>query len=280
MDLLLQRLGRLHRHTRKRPANVTKPCCAVLGANAETLEEGSRFVYGDWLLLQTKRLLPNSITLPQDIPMLVQDTYQEPQDTSELDETAQQAWNDYCGHLDSQKAEVYYIPKPNISKRYANLEFDFWFTHYGFTRQWGTSTGNGTRRRYFYQCFGDDAKKDGQISFYLGKTRVLLFLQIMFRRKKNAGKLHVKEWTCPERFVLVNIWQNHWRIRTHEQSSHSEWQQSFWIKGELVLLLNEACSAELCGFHITYTQEEGLRYRKDKNMGNQECEFNLLDEPW
>ncbi len=82
MDLLLQRLGRLHRHTRKRPANVTQPCCAVLGANTETLEEGSRFVYGDWLLLQTKRLLPNSITLPQDIPMLVQDTYQEPQDTS------------------------------------------------------------------------------------------------------------------------------------------------------------------------------------------------------
>ncbi len=118
MDLLLQRLGRLHRHTRKRPANVTQPCCAVLGANTETLEEGSRFVYGDWLLLQTKRLLPNSITLPQDIPMLVQDTYQEPQDTSELDEIARQAWSDYCRHIDSQKekAKVYSIPKPSLSK--------------------------------------------------------------------------------------------------------------------------------------------------------------------
>ncbi|MFQ9792819.1 MAG: hypothetical protein ACLRX7_05950 [Acutalibacteraceae bacterium] len=36
-------------------------------------------------------------------------------------------------------------------------------------------------------------RKDGQISFYLGKMEVSLFLQIMFRRKKNAGKLRVKE---------------------------------------------------------------------------------------
>ena len=43
-----------------------------------------------------------------------------------------------------------------------------------------------------------------------------------------------------------------------------EWQESFWIKGELVLLLNEAYSAELCGFHIMYTQEEGLRYGKEE----------------
>ena len=46
-----------------------------------------------------------------------------------------------------------------------------------------------------------------------------------------------------------------------------EWQESFWIKGELVLLLNEAYSAELCGFHIMYTQEEGLRYGKEEEHG-------------
>ena len=46
-----------------------------------------------------------------------------------------------------------------------------------------------------------------------------------------------------------------------------EWQQSFWIKGELILLVDEAYSAELCGFHITYTQEEGLRYGKEEEHG-------------
>ena len=46
-----------------------------------------------------------------------------------------------------------------------------------------------------------------------------------------------------------------------------EWQESFWIKGEFLLLLIEAYSAELSAFHITYTQEEGLRYGKEEEHG-------------
>lgn len=76
MDLLLQRIGRLHRHPRQRPSGLETPRCLVLGAQEE-LDEGSRHVYGDYLLLRTRALLPEEIRLPQDISPLVQKTYDE-----------------------------------------------------------------------------------------------------------------------------------------------------------------------------------------------------------
>ena len=76
MDLLLQRIGRLHRHSRQRPSGLETPRCLVLGAQEE-LDEGSRHVYGDYLLLRTRALLPEKIRLPQDISPLVQKTYDE-----------------------------------------------------------------------------------------------------------------------------------------------------------------------------------------------------------
>lgn len=74
MDLLLQRIGRLHRHTRIRPQGLEVPRCLVMGALGE-LDAGSQAVYGDYLLLRTRRLLPERIRLPEDISPLVQRTY-------------------------------------------------------------------------------------------------------------------------------------------------------------------------------------------------------------
>lgn len=270
MDLLLQRLGRLHRHTRKRPANVTQPCCAVLGANTETLEEGSRFVYGDWLLLQTKRLLPNSITLPQDIPMLVQDTYQEPQDTSELDEIARQAWSDYCRHIDSQKekAKVYSIPKPSLSKRYANLNV--------ISDLLSTDLPDNEERAQATVRDGDASisvlvmmlRKDGQISFLPWQNGGVVVPANHVPSEEECRQIARQRMNLPRAFCVgKNLDRTIEELERMNSQMIPEWQESFWIKGELVLLLNEAYSAELCGFHIMYTQEEGLRYGKEEEHG-------------
>lgn len=42
----------------------------------------------------------------------------------------------------------------------------------------------------------------------------------------------------------------------------SMWQQSPWIHGELVLLLNEQNQAELNGYRLSYSFEKGLEYEK------------------
>lgn len=76
MDLLLQRIGRLHRHEgRARPRPVAQARCAVLDTGTEDFDEGSKAVYGEWLLWRTRKFLPTAITLPDDIAPLVQDVY-------------------------------------------------------------------------------------------------------------------------------------------------------------------------------------------------------------
>ena len=125
-------------------------------------------------------------------------------------------------------------------------------------------------------------RKDGQISFLPWQNKGAVVPANHVPSEEECRQIARQRMNLPRAFCVGKYLDR--TIEELERMNSQvipEWQQSFWIKGELVLLLNEACSAELCGFHITYTQEEGLRYRKrGKNMGNQECEFNLLDEPW
>ena len=68
MDLLLQRIGRLHRHPgRARPQPVQEARCAVLDTGTEEFDEGSAAIYGEWLLGRTRKLLPQEVQLPADI---------------------------------------------------------------------------------------------------------------------------------------------------------------------------------------------------------------------
>jgi len=90
IDLLLQRIGRLHRHddrTREqRPPRMADARCVVVGVDAwnsvpPVLPRGSVYVYGEHLLLraaaQVLRLEsePGVIVLPEDIAPLVQESY-------------------------------------------------------------------------------------------------------------------------------------------------------------------------------------------------------------
>ena len=73
--LLLQRIGRLHRHRRSRPAPLQQACCAVLDTGEDAFDAGSEAVYGQWLLWRTRKFLPRSIRLPEEISPLVQRVY-------------------------------------------------------------------------------------------------------------------------------------------------------------------------------------------------------------
>lgn len=82
VDLLLQRAGRLHRHPRRdRPPQLSQPRLVITGVDWTTTPPepvtGSRHVYGNHLLYRTLAALDerDEITLPADIPTLVQAVY-------------------------------------------------------------------------------------------------------------------------------------------------------------------------------------------------------------
>lgn len=74
MELLLQRIGRLHRHSLHdgiRPDRLRQARCFGITPADGSLEEDVKAIYGEWPLMRTGRLLPDKISLPEDIPVLV-----------------------------------------------------------------------------------------------------------------------------------------------------------------------------------------------------------------
>lgn len=82
VDLVLQRMGRLHRHQRRRPVGFETARTLVIGADgtgeAPVVVRGSRSVYGDWALLRSLDVLldRSQVNLPDDIADLVRQAYE------------------------------------------------------------------------------------------------------------------------------------------------------------------------------------------------------------
>lgn len=82
-DLVSQRVGRLHRHTRPdRPLAISRPVLYLRGVSDWAAEppvfvRGSRAVYGDAALLRSSAVFDgrDQVTLPNDIPALVRTAY-------------------------------------------------------------------------------------------------------------------------------------------------------------------------------------------------------------
>ncbi len=89
MDLLLQRIGRLHRHTRSgtaRPEKLREPRVVITGFScsagaAPLFPRGSEYVYGRHMLLRTAALVDrqqdkaSGWLIPEDVPELVASAY-------------------------------------------------------------------------------------------------------------------------------------------------------------------------------------------------------------
>lgn len=272
MDLLLQRIGRLHRHSRRRPAGLEEAECWVLGAGENEMDQGSIAVYGGYLLLMTAALLPSSVTLPDDISPLVQKTYMDMSDVDfETDELAHE-WKAYIDNIKKKerKAETFRVPPPQGNGK------------------------NATIHGWLNDELGDDdviaaaAVRDGKPS-----VEVLLMVRdvdgdFSFMPWQHGG-LKIPGGRAPSDEECRMIARQ--RISLPHELYHfggsgggdknavtmledtnrrllPEWQRSGLLRGELVLPLDEKLRASLCGYTLSYSREDGLTIMKVGDDGD------------
>lgn len=265
MDLLLQRVGRLHRHPRERPEPLREAVCLVLDTGDETFDPGSVAVYGEWLLWRTRRLLPDAITLPTDLPRLVHDTYGWEQNdplAAEYDSST----NEYMQEYELQrkkkgtKAEQYAIVRPREARKWLD----------GLLRKLPVSTDIAARA----------AVRDGELS-----------IEVLVMVKETDGSVHFLPWqydgiavntdvkpstkTCyairKQLLRLPRVFSREDRIGQcihcleKRNTVVKAWQEAPLLRGELVLLFEkkgEVLTTELSGVRLTYMEKVGLVYEE------------------
>ncbi len=115
VDLLLQRMGRMHRHERKRPLAMRRPEVVVLvpAEPGDLARSPSALVYAPWVLRKSWQLLAArvSIRLPDDIRSLVEEAYPScaPQDADLKEWTTMAIQNQVRGEF--AKAVAFPMPR-------------------------------------------------------------------------------------------------------------------------------------------------------------------------
>ena len=256
MDLLLQRIGRLHRHERTRPAALENAACSVMCADGE-FESGGKAIYGKWLLKQTNRFLPDNITLPSDIPRLVNQVYAEP--VEEIDDPDWEDFRDRNGIKES-KAEAWLLQGPRKSRR-----------------EQGNSIV-GMLDKYLNSEKTAEAKvRDGLPSFDVlvmreaddGRIGFLPWISNKSLRAdttpsdEEGRKIAMQRLRLPFAFCIPQqLDETIDELEKENADRLYAWQDSPWLKGELVLVLNRSCEKELCGFKLKYDKNLGLTYER------------------
>lgn len=264
MDLLLQRTGRLHRHNRVRPQGLETACCFVLDETDDSFDSGSAAIYGEWLLMRTRALLPNKLTIPSDIPLLVQRVYDENDDRmlGELTEGMESAQEEYVKKTKKKERNAcnWLIGKPSERK---GKSLDGWLDN---------AIGLSSEQA------GERAVRDGDPS-----------IDVIALMRDAEGQIHPVSDECErvipadrppsreealliarQKLRLPGFFGRRWNIdstitqlESETKSNFSAWQDSALLKEELVLLFDNELNAVLGEVRLHYDIKTGLTYEKE-----------------
>jgi len=256
MDLLLQRIGREHRHKgRKRPLCLQKAKCYVL---TET-----RVVYDKWLLQRTADKLPEHFCLPDDIPVYVQDVYAEPNEDEKND-----LWDEYMRHLEKleEDAKRFRVGEPACEEE-DNPEFDS-------IKGWLNNTSAELTDAAALASVRSGSPSI-EVLVLQKKGEDICFLPWQYEGKRvPADNIPSEEETkeiLKQRLRLSSIFSKEYnykevlqKLRDDTDQYFAQWQYAPKLREELVLLLDENFYTELNGYDLHYDKRTGLSSREEE----------------
>lgn len=252
MDLILQRAGRLHRHQMiQRPHNFQQPQLKIMGIKGfGDYGAGNEAVYGKYLLMKTDYFLKNQIKLPDDISTLVQQVYDSATDTQVPEITT--AAEDFATDLkaEQQKAQVFQISAPQLKH--------------------GKSIHGWLDRNH------RDIVTDQQASAAvrdIQETLEVILIQHMNqddflldgRKLDEVASTEIAQQTLRLPVAVTpNITKAINQLEDLTRPYHARWQDDIWLRGVLVLPLDQKLTAEFGKWRLSYSSQLGLSYSKEE----------------
>lgn len=251
MDLLLQRIGRLHRHDRPRPKGMEKAVCYVM--NMEELESGAIAIYGEFLLERTKSYLKENIRLPVDIAPLVQRVYAVEEDLSPKPKNYEQIKETFENRIKDQEGRADAFRLSNLLRHK---------TIHSWLRKAYSGDGEAKVRDTESTIEVILVQKRHNGIYLIGNENSIL--------ANTVPDLQTAQFIARQRIRLPNCLCQKWNIdetiKTLEKQTMQylmAWQESPWLKGELFLILDEKLQTSLNEYCLQYDENKGLMYEKE-----------------
>ncbi|MBC3186611.1 CRISPR-associated helicase Cas3' [Corynebacterium sp. zg-331] len=275
MDLLIQRVGRLHRHRRPpedRPAHLRQPQVFIRGVEKRepvpVFERGTAAIYDPAVLLATmavleERVLTEGLHRPDDIAPLVHAAYAEDR---EVPGPWREAWEQAreksaaARERSERRAATYQLPRLVRARgSFASL-----FARY--------SEGNAART-------GEEAGA-AQVRDADPSVEVIPIVGGEYGyRPLGYGGAPIAEGATPEYPLALHLASSTVRLPGRLTARYSDfeavitqleeetpvgWAQSYLLKGQVALLLDENCEATINGIRLRYSLELGLEQGREE----------------
>ncbi|MFJ2815110.1 type I-E CRISPR-associated protein Cse1/CasA [Streptomyces sp. NPDC087294] len=276
VDLVLQRMGRLHRHTRRRPPGLTRARCLITGVDWEAVPPqpvaGTLAVYrSEYPLLRSLAVLgPHldglALELPGLISPLVQAVYGDEQVVPpQWEQRQEEAYGAHRQLLDEKrdKAGAFLLDSARRAGR----------PLYGWQEAAAGDVDDSPEGRAQVRDSEDtlevlvvQRQADGRLTTVPWLTddgdgkRGGLELPVDFMPSQRACKaVAASALTLPGRFSKPYMIDR--TIPELERFLVPAWQvkECPWLAGELILVLDPDCQTSLAGFVLTYSRADGLR---------------------
>lgn len=248
MDLILQRMGRMHRHKIKRPAGLSQPEVFVMGINGwGDYGDANEAIYERYYLMKTDHFLKAQIDLPNDISTLVQAVYDQSNDDSIKGLAPAKIKCHANVEKEKNKAKVFQISRPKPRR-----------TIHG----WLDNDEPGADV--------SEVRAEAAVRDIKESLEVILIKHLPTGDELLDGqKLNqVKDKFIAQQLIRVpsavtpSIDDAIKKLETVTSKLHPEWQESLWLKGSLLLPLDESNEYQFNGWQLKYSNKLGLMYRR------------------
>ena len=254
VDLLIQRIGRLHRHERTRPSNLSEPHCVILDDRGGEFEKGTEYIYQKLHLYNTRSLVNEIINIPDDVPHLVSSAYggtlEIPADLAPEYAEAKQE-NKLLLNKKETKAGVFQLKDPWKCTDLVSLL-------------------DNSENSLSDECARATVRDiDGSIEVILvGLHEDGTFFDIESGEtipsdsrftEKNAFRMTGSKISLPARFSRPEFMgKTLSELQMISAKEPSSWKDHGWISEELILFMDENLKTELLNTKMEYDQERGL----------------------
>ncbi|RLV78600.1 type I-E CRISPR-associated protein Cse1/CasA [Streptomyces rapamycinicus] len=272
VDLVLQRMGRLHRHRWRRPPRLAQPRCLVTGvdwvATPPSPVKGTRAVYrSEYALLRSLAVLGPyldgvALELPDCISPLVQTAYgEQPAGPSAWSQQIAEARVAHEQLLAEKREKAGGFLLDSVARAGRPL--------YGWLEAAAGDVDDSSAGRAQVRDSAEtlevlvvQRQADGRLTTvpWLNRGRGGLELPTDFPPSRRAAEaVAASALTLPGRFSTP--WMIDRVITELEQFLVPAWQvkECPWLAGELILVLDADCQTRLAGFLLTYSRADGLR---------------------